>query len=114
VTQICPDSRTQRLYERSRNAHSRVIVNCFNKGAKATEVSLATAFIHMSRGGGYECDEYSPSTLHFITLYKYSLLVPFVLFHRYDVLRGYVTIAISKGAVFVIVAPGTHMHAQLI
>jgi hypothetical protein len=30
----------------------------------------------LSRGGGYECDEYNPATVHCRTLYMYSLLIP--------------------------------------
>jgi hypothetical protein len=31
---------------------------------------------NLSRGGGYECDEYNPVTVHYKTLYIYSLLNP--------------------------------------
>jgi hypothetical protein len=34
--------------------------NCFNKGAKtATEVSIPVGLINVSRGGGYEFDDYT-------------------------------------------------------
>jgi hypothetical protein len=29
----------------------------------------------LSRGGGYECDQYSHATVHCMTLYMYSLLI---------------------------------------
>jgi hypothetical protein len=40
------------------------------------------------------CDEYSPTTIHCITLYMYSLLIPIRAFHRKDVQRGYVATVI--------------------
>jgi hypothetical protein len=52
----------------------------------------------MSRGGGYECDEYSHATVHCGTLYMYSLVIPIRVFpsdgrttwvHRYcNIQRG--------------------------
>jgi hypothetical protein len=63
------------------------LIKCFSKGAKTTtEVSLTAVLVDMSRWGGYE---YSHVTVHYKTLYKYSLLLQFVLFHRKDVLRGW-------------------------
>jgi hypothetical protein len=45
------------------------------KGAKTKEVSLASDLINLSRGGGYECDEYCLAIVHCMTLYMYSLLI---------------------------------------
>jgi hypothetical protein len=47
----------------------------FNNGAKTTaEIGLSASLINMSRGGGHECDEYYHVTVHYMTLYMYSLL----------------------------------------
>jgi hypothetical protein len=56
-------------------------------------VSLTKDLTNLSRGGGYECDEYCLETIHCMTLYKYSLLNRAVLFHRKDAQGGYVTTA---------------------
>jgi hypothetical protein len=67
----------------------------FSKGAKiTTKVGLAASLVDLSRGGGYECDEQCCVTIHYMTLYMYSLLSSIVLFHRKDVLRGHVTTVI--------------------
>jgi hypothetical protein len=66
-------------------------------GANITAgVGLSIGLIDFSIGGGrgYECDEYFHVTIDYITLYMYSLLVWFVLFHRKYVPRGYVATTI--------------------
>jgi hypothetical protein len=48
----------------------------FSKGAKTTaEVGLTAGLINMSRGGGYECDEYCHIIVHDMTLNMYLLLI---------------------------------------
>jgi hypothetical protein len=64
---------------------TRILESCnrFSKGAKITvEVGLTASLIHLSRGGGYECDDYFPKTAHCMILHRYSLLIRSVLFHR--------------------------------
>jgi hypothetical protein len=85
--------------------------NCLSRGAKSTEVSLATGPTYLSRGGGYEYDEYCYATIHCMTFNMYSLLIWSVLFHRKDVLRVYVAIAISEGNVLYN-APSTSRYVQ--
>jgi hypothetical protein len=47
--------------------------DCFGKEAKTTaEVRPSAGLINLSRGGGYECDEYNHVTVHYKILYKYS------------------------------------------
>jgi hypothetical protein len=45
--------------------------NCFSKGGPPRG-----GLKDLSRGGGYEYDEYSLATVHYMTLYMYSLLIP--------------------------------------
>jgi hypothetical protein len=74
-----------------------------------------TRLFLLSRGGGYECDEYSHVILHCQTLCMCSLLIRSVLFHRKDTRRGYVAIATSLRVLMrtlALVPPGVHMYAR--
>jgi hypothetical protein len=71
----------------------------------------------LSRGGGDECDEYSPATIHYMTLYMYSLLIPIRDFPsegRTTWVRRYCKLARVLMRIVLPVPPGTYMYAQLI
>jgi hypothetical protein len=72
----------------------------------------------MSRGGGYECDEYILATIHCMTLYMYSLLIPIRAFPSDGrVQRGDVTIAVFIRVIMhtvQLVSSGTYIYAYII
>jgi hypothetical protein len=63
--------------------------DCFStKGANITaEVGLSAGLNKLSRGEGYECDEYCHVTIHNMTLYMYALPILTVLCYGKDVMR---------------------------
>jgi hypothetical protein len=63
------------------------------------------------------CDKYSPLTIHYMTLYMYSLLIPVRAFPsegRRTWVRRYCNSAMVMMHIVLHVPPGTDKYAQLI